>query len=135
MKAKKSTPAAPQTKVADIQAAKAAAHSASQKVETTRKVAGLAKGRYKVAKKSYKLARKAAKRAAKESKQASKHLEACLALAARKPVKRRVARKVKSKSAVRKISAPKPVGIPSAAVTVSNSPPTTPPEPTADSVE
>ena len=132
----------------NIKAARTAVLTAKLKSETAGKVASLAKGRYKVAKKSYKLARKAAKRAAKEAKRARKRLEASLKLAAKqqkkkspepkaasKPVKPQVSRKTKSKSAVRKITATKRGGNPAASASVSIPPPTTPPDPLADSTK
>ena len=119
MKTKKPASAKPSAKAADVQAAKVAAFSASQKAKVTRKVASLAKGRYKVAKKTYKITRKEARRAAKEARRARKQLEACLALAARqikkkspapktvkKIAKRPIRRKVISKKSVRKRKAP-----------------------------
>ena len=148
MKTKKSALAKPSAKAADVQAAKVAAFSASQKAKVTKKVASLAKARYKVAKKTYKMTRKEARRAAKEAKQARKQLEACLALAAKqikkkspapkttkKPAKRPIQRKVISRKPVRKRSAPagKFVSPPTTAVVPILASPNSP-APTTDSI-
>ena len=99
MKTNSSKPAAGKSITAQIQTAKVAAFSAGQKAKVTKKVASLAKGRYKVAKKTYKITRKEAKRAAKEAKRARKQLEACLALAARQNKEKSAAPKKAGKPA------------------------------------
>ena len=147
MKNKHSAAAPPKAKATDLQAVKVAAFSASQKAKVTRKVASLAKARYKVAKKTYKITRKEAKRAAKEARRARKRLEACLALAAtgkkktppapkpaKKTVKRPVQRKAISKQPARKRRVPgSAVSVPATAVV--SIPPASLPTPAADSID
>ena len=101
MKANESTPAGPQFKTADVQAAKAAAQVANHKAESAKKLARLAKSRFKVAKKTFKLIRKQARRAAKQARLAKKRLEAVLVLAARQKKQKSLASKSVKKSVQR----------------------------------
>jgi hypothetical protein len=75
------------TRLARLEAARAAVRSAERKLEAAEKVARFAKGRFKAAKKAHKLARKVAKRAAKQARQLQERLQKCLAAVAglRKP--------------------------------------------------
>lgn len=103
-----------------LSAAKSDAAEASNKSETARKIAKMAKARFKAAKSTYKLAKKAAKRAARYEDEILKRLKKLLAktpASAKSPAKGRAANKaatkrpqvISTKSAARRKSNPKRV--------------------------